>query len=109
MLIFDIKAVGNNCYKARKARGLTQAEVAEMAELSERSYADIERGSVTMRIDSLMRICAALQITPNALLVTEEAYIATEKELIDSIKSLSGTEKETALRLVGVYLDFLKK
>ena len=36
MLITELHTIGNNLYKVRKAKGLTQAEVAEMAELSTR-------------------------------------------------------------------------
>ena len=60
--------------------GLTQAEVAEMAELSDRTYADIERGSVTMRVDSLLKICSALNITPNDILVIDNNLDITEEE-----------------------------
>ena len=71
MLISDLYMIGNNLYKVRKTKGLTQAEVAEISDLSDRAYADIERGSVTMRIDTLLKICAALHITPNDILVSE--------------------------------------
>ena len=62
MLIFNLNIIGNNLYKVRKANGLTQAEVAEKAELSDRTYADIERGNTIMRIDTLLKICNALHI-----------------------------------------------
>ena len=44
----------------REKRGMTQAELAEKAGLSDRTYADIERGNVNMRIETLLRICDAL-------------------------------------------------
>lgn len=52
VLISNLNIIGNNLYKVRKEKGLTQAEAAEKAELSDRTYADIERGNVTMRVDS---------------------------------------------------------
>jgi len=107
MLISDLRSVGNNLYKIRKANGFTQAEVAEKAELSDRAYADIERGSVTMRVDSLLKICAALHITPNDLLVTGDAAEITEQDLAETIKQCSRREKETALKLLSVYVDSL--
>ena len=51
MLLFDMIAIGNRFLSIRKRLGLTQAEVAEKAGLSGRTYADIERGTVNMRID----------------------------------------------------------
>lgn len=71
MLVWDLHSIGNNLYRARKAKGLTQVEVAKKAELSDRKYAYIERGSVTMRVDSLLKICGALNITPNDVFVSD--------------------------------------
>ena len=108
MLITELHAIGNNLYKVRKAKGLTQAEVAERAELSDRTYADIERGSVAMRVDSLLKICAALHITPNDILVDNEIAPITEQDIVNAVKECSGAEKETALKLLAVYLESLK-
>lgn len=53
MLVFDKRAIGNKLLVIRKKIGLTQAEVAEAAGLSDRTYADIERGSVNMRTETI--------------------------------------------------------
>lgn len=108
MLITDLRCIGNNLYTIRKARGLTQAEVAEKADLSDRTYADVERGSVAMRVDSLLKICAALRITPNEILVDAEITPITEQDIVDAVKGCSDLEKETALKLLAVYLNSLK-
>ncbi len=108
MLVFDLHTIGNNLYKIRKAKGLTQSEVAEKAELSDRTYADIERGSVTMRVNSLLKICTALHITPNDILVADNILEITEQDIAETIKECSNNEKETALKLLSVYVDSLK-
>lgn len=108
MLVLDLHTIGNNLYKVRKAKGLTQAEVAEKAELSDRTYADIERGNVTMRVDSLLKICNALHITPNDILVEENDIMVNEQDIVDLIKDCSNNEKETALKILNVYLESLK-
>lgn len=108
MLITDLHIIGNNLYKVRKAEGLTQAEVAEKADLSDRTYADIERGSVTMRVDSLLKICAALKITPDDILVNDNVIEITEQDVVDAVKDCSDKEKETALKLLSVYVASLK-
>ena len=41
MLLFDFRAIGNKLLAIRKRLGMTQAEVAEAAGLSDRTYADI--------------------------------------------------------------------
>ena len=108
MLISDLHSIGNNLYKIRKTKGLTQAEVAERAELSDRTYADIERGNVSMRVDSLLKICASLHITPNDILVNDNVVDISEQAIADAIKLCSNDEKETALKLLSVYISSLK-
>ena len=71
VLIFDFNLIGNKLYSYRKKSGMTQCEVAEAAGISDRTYADIERGSVNMRVDTLLKICKVLKITPNDILETE--------------------------------------
>lgn len=109
MLIFDFRAIGNKLLSIRKKAGLTQNEVAEAAGLSDRTYADIERGSVNMRIETVLRICKALHITPDDVL-TEENISLTEQqtELLEQLNACSPKEKETALHLLSVYLQSLK-
>ena len=71
MLVLDFHAVGNKLLSIRKRVGMTQAEVAEAAGLSDRTYADIERGTVNMRVETILRICNVLHITPDEILTEE--------------------------------------
>lgn len=109
MLIFEFSTIGNKLYSIRKRMGLTQADVAEAAELSTRTYADIERGSVNMRIETVLRICNALHITPDEILTTDNSSIATKQDdLWERLNACSPKDKETALNLLSVYLESLK-
>ncbi len=106
MLITDFTTIGNKFYAFRKKRGLTQAEVAELTNLSERTYADIERGKVNMRTETLLRICNVLKITPNDVLTEKEVDLSVdEKELLMHLALCEGDKKDTALKLLRVYLD----
>lgn len=108
MLLFDFRAIGNKLFSIRKRNGLTQAEVAEAAGLSDRTYADIERGAVNMRIETILRICQVLHITPDEIL-TEDNPSATLQleELIGRLNACKQEERQTALQLLQVYLDSL--
>ena len=106
MLITNFNEIGNKLLAIRKRMGLTQAEVAEYAGLSDRTYADIERGTVNMRIDTVLRICKALHITPDTILTEEDAPISVKQDaLIDKLNACNPKDRETALRLLAVYLD----
>ena len=105
MLIFDFHAIGNKLYTVRKRMGMTQAEVAEAAGVSDRTYADIERGSVNMRIETVLRICNTLHITPDEILTEENASMtARQEELWERLNACPPKERETALQLLEVYL-----
>ena len=95
----------------RKQKGLSRSEVAERAGLSDRTYADIERGSVNMRIETALKVCDALRITPDEAF-TENVNINISNKLDDilsRLESCTDSEKETAVELINVYLKSLNK
>ena len=109
MLIFDFHKIGGKLFSARKRLGLTQMEVAESAGLSDRAYADIERGTVNMRVETILRICQALHVSPNEILTEEDtAFAFQESELLDRLARCTPKERETALSLLTVYLQSLR-
>lgn len=108
MLITDLLTIGNKLLNIRKRTGMTQAEVAEKAGLSDRTYADIERGTVNMRIETILRICSALDITPDEILTESEAETQlSQAEVFSRLNACSPKERDTALRLLSVYLQSL--
>mgnify|MGYP002517337277 FL=1 len=108
MLIFDTIQIGNKLLQFRKKSGFTQAEVAEAAGLSDRTYADIERGTVNMKIETVLRICNALKITPNEILTEDKTPISIrQEEIFTKLSDCSPAQRTTALDLVCVYLNSL--
>ena len=108
MLLFDFRAIGNKLLSIRKQMGLTQAEVAEAAGLSDRTYADIERGTVNMRIETVLRICQVLRITPDEVLTEErQSDDSGQEALLERLNGCNMKDKETAFRLLEVYLNSL--
>ena len=108
MLIFDLRTIGNKLLAVRNRMGLTQAEVAEAAGLSDRTYADIERGTVNMRTETFLRICNALHITPDEVLTEENTSLAVrQEELWQRLNACSPKDRETALQILSVFLKSL--
>lgn len=109
MLVFDFSAIGNKLLQIRKRLGMTQSDVAEAAGLSDRTYADIERGTVNMRIETILRICSALHITPDEILTEENPSVtAQQSTLWERLNACNAKDKETALQLLSVYLKSLE-
>lgn len=108
MLLFDFRAIGNKLLTIRKRSGLTQAEVAEAAGLSDRTYADIERGTVNMRIETILRICEALHITPDEILTEDRSPEDIRQDILwDRLNACNPKDKDTALKLLATYLRSL--
>ena len=105
MLVYDFRTIGNKLLAIRKKAGLTQSEVADAANLSDRTYADIERGTANMRIESILKISGALHITPDAVLTDDNPNLAAKQaELLEQLDHCTVQQKETALELLSVYL-----
>jgi len=108
MLIYNFTTIGNKLYAIRKRMGMTQAEVAEAAGVADRTYADIERGTVNMRVETALKICETLHITPDEILTEDSPSITSRQdELWQRLNACSPKDKETALSLLAVYLQSL--
>ena len=110
MLIRDLYEIGNRLQHFRKRAGLTQAEIAEKASISDRTYADIERGTVNMRIQTFLSVCDTLHITPDEILTKRELEPGKRQEEIMAQLSMCSTkEKEIAFRLLDVFIRSVKE
>ena len=109
MLISDIRTIGNNLYSIRKKAGLSQEEAAWQAGLSSRTYADIERGEVNARIDSIFKICEVFHITPNDIMTdsNDGSYMSNE-DLVAQIDLLPIKEKNAALKILTAYIEAMR-
>ena len=59
--------VGDNLRVARKAKGLTQQQVAAAMHKYQSDYSDYERGLIQLDYDKIIFLCKMLEITPNDL------------------------------------------
>ena len=73
------KIIGNNIKRRRKELKMTQAQLAERAQVSDVHISHIETAKVAMSLESLLAICEALETTPNDILLGEYSYpVSTE-------------------------------
>ena len=59
--------VGENLKQARKAKGLTQKEVAAMLGKYQPDYSEYETGKIELDYAKIVFLCEKLDITPNDL------------------------------------------
>ena len=65
--------MGQRIRHYRQRKGVTQERLAELAGVSVSFMGHIERGSRIASLDTLMRLCAVLEVTPNDLLGVSDA------------------------------------
>ncbi|QOG03550.1 helix-turn-helix domain-containing protein [Flavobacterium sp. MDT1-60] len=95
------KIVGNNLKMLRKAKNMSQEEVADILKISQSAYARMERGESASWAAHFNRICQAFEIVPEELI---------KKELGTEIyASLIDPERLTELRILSVYRKIIKK
>lgn len=104
----DYKEVGKRIAKRRKELGYKQAQVTEMADLSDKYLSNIERATSILSVDVLMKLCDTLETTPDNLLLgtsTKDNSFGHEKFISSKFDSLSNNQKE----LVFSFVEWLSK
>ena len=61
------KIVGSNLKYARKAKGLTQKQVADIFFMTQQQYSRFETGKFELNYQQIVDLCHLLGITPNDL------------------------------------------
>jgi transcriptional regulator with XRE-family HTH domain len=85
--------VGENIRLLRKARGWSQEELGEQADLSYKFIGEIERGAVNPSLDSLAGIASALNIEISKLFLTESHIVISDTGLASARSALSVLNK----------------
>ncbi len=70
--------------RVRKAKGITQAELAERCGTTQQQIARIENGSVDPRLSTLRRVADALDCELPDLLFTRREFLSEIREVADS-------------------------
>jgi transcriptional regulator with XRE-family HTH domain len=74
----------DNLTKLREARGLTQAQLAQMVSANQGTISKIERGSGNPTLDLIQRIAAALGVHPSELFTRDQL----EQRLLQALQNL---------------------
>ncbi|MCI7602254.1 MAG: helix-turn-helix transcriptional regulator [Candidatus Onthovivens sp.] len=68
----DLSKIGNFIAKCRKDKGLTQKELADKLDLSEKTICKRERGGGFPDVNLILSLCKVLEIDVNELLTGEK-------------------------------------
>ncbi|MCT4686214.1 helix-turn-helix domain-containing protein [Vallitalea sp.] len=105
--IVDLNLLGKNIKHYRLKKELTQEKLARLTGLSIQYIGNIERGNTTTSLETIMKICLVLEITPNQLLITSSS--PTSNALIEQIIDSLSDKSPKFLRHIIRYIEFLQQ
>ena len=99
-----LSSVGKRIAKARKSAGISQAELAELTDLSVSCISKIERGINNFSAESLSKIAIALDTSRSRLLneFFEENIVPLHKEIEKSLEGYSREEIDGIIQIVNI-------
>lgn len=108
----DELAFGRHLQQLRKRRGLSQTELAERLGIHQSLISQYERGYLRLHGGLIVRLAAALDVTPDALLTARELEAARHEPKIDrrflrrlqKIDKLSAHDKKLLLGTIDAFL-----
>ena len=103
----DYKALGERIAKRRKVLNMTQEEVAQATGLSNNYISNIENNHSIPSIDTLLKICEAIDTTPNYLLLGISSYSDTEEDLRSKINEKLKLCNQKKLKLVERFVTWI--
>ena len=99
--------VGVRIQEVRRARGLTQAELAQAVDITPKYLSNIECGAKIPKFETFIAIANALEIDANTLLVdvltVSNTIISTE--ISERLASLSPYEQQRIKRLFDIMTE----
>ena len=104
---YDFGLIGNRVKQARKAKRYTQAELAELINMSAKNVSQLERGMTGISVSTLISICKILDVSADYILFGIKS--AEQNSTVNIMLSqLSEQEQIYAENLLSVYVEACK-
>ena len=106
-MAIDYHEMGQRIAARRKALGLRQAQVCERCDINGNYLSNIERAVSIPSLEVLMRICTALDTTPDALLLgtSSRGDNGLRRELSEQLRGLDRKQ----LAMVKSFVTWLRE
>ena len=104
----DYKEVGRRMSKRRKELGLKQYQVCEMIDVNYKYISNLETGRSAPSLDVIMRLCEALQTTPDYFLLGSDKgeTVISDNTLIEKISVLDSKSKAIVSGVIDLLNDY---
>ena len=103
----DYTAMGNRMRTARKQKGYTQETLAETVGVTTGHIGSIERGRAKIGLETFVRICRVLDVTPDELLFDSAFSPETvaHHEMAELLKRATPAQLRKAVKLVETMME----
>lgn len=114
-MVYDRISVGDRLYSKRRLLGMTQEEIAEKIHRASKYYADIERGSCGMSLETLVAISEALDMSLDYIIWGKEGegkgeiYTDETAAVMNCLNSCSSRSRKYALETVKLLLSVIRE
>ena len=104
----DYKEVGRRMSKRRKELGLKQYQVCEMIDVNYKYISNLETGRSAPSLDVIMRLCEALQTTPDYFLLGSDKgkTVISDSTLLEKISVLDSKSKAIVSGVIDLLNDY---
>ena len=102
----DYKKMGYKIKLARLEKGLTQEQLSEMLDMSNNYISNIERNHSIPSLETFVKICNALEVTPDKILI-DSIFISQEyikEDIALKLKQCSTDEMKFILKFIDLIL-----
>lgn len=104
-MVIDYKEIGKRMAARRKELGLKQYQLCEMIDVNYKYVSNLETGRSAPSLEVIMRLCEALNVTPDYLLLGADIDGALkDKEITDKVDKLSDEGKKLLSGIIDVLL-----
>ncbi len=106
-MIVDYALIGKRLAKIRKDKKLTQERLAEITNLANNYISNIENNRSIPSLETLVKLCEALEVTPNDILLgsstSSQNYM--NDELFDKLNKCTAKEKRFLSNVLTLILN----
>jgi transcriptional regulator with XRE-family HTH domain len=105
-MLIDYQAIGSRIKSARNKKGLTQAQLAELLQVSPEYVSRLERGGTKISLPTLVEVSGLLSVSPSSFLdgsTTAESNYALG-EFSEIVRGMSPDKRKLLLEIAKVLI-----
>lgn len=104
-MVIDYKEIGKRMAARRNELGLKQYQLCEMIDVNYKYVSNLETGRSAPSLEVIMRLCEALNVTPDYLLLGADIDgTLKDKEITNKVDKLSDEGKKLLSGIIDVLL-----